>query len=378
MKRNKNKAKGVQKTRRIRRIVTTEPVQAFYVNADGSLSLKGEIKANRILKVSLIDIISQDGLKYYRVLNVKHKDVYVPLSKKNAHALCESDIVALLEKVIASEGIKVLDHNNPEHKEAIDGVMTHVLTETEGPQSSADGLDYYTEKAFLSDDGFLSDCGCSGDDGTGNSRETPMEKYFVALKRFNSKWEQKIKEAKKKHEDVNGQTKRDLLNDDGIVYSELIGYDNHPPMCADDAFFNSSGNFFRNLFRKLDPRNVVKELDPRNVINRLKRKRNIPAPAPKVISAYDALSGSEKKIYDAEIKRLAEAKGHDHKPSIRELNEMGNEAMKTIMGMRKGSKMSQYSHTGAVLNGGPQGTGLHGLNSDSGIFYLMGGLRGRK
>ena len=171
---------------------------------------------------------------------------------------------------MASEGIKAFDQTNPEHKEMVDGVMAHVVTETELPASHANGLDYYTEKAFLSDDGFLSDCGCSGDDGSNGLTE--MQKYYVELKALNDIWEQKIKHAKAKGEDMDGNNIQSVSDaddtpSDDILYKHMSVYDNHPPMgCQNDnAFSNASGKRknrmkFGDLLRAISPANFVKRL----------------------------------------------------------------------------------------------------------------------
>jgi hypothetical protein len=127
-----------KRNKRFRRVVLLQNVVAYHLGASNELAVKGGFRAGKLLKIDLAATIVKGGSKFYLVVNVKHENVYVNLTKGDFKPLKFSN--------------KLLKSGN---SNAIKKAMDIVLAKTETPKSSADGLCHYEDAAFDSADGFV-------------------------------------------------------------------------------------------------------------------------------------------------------------------------------------------------------------------------------
>lgn len=123
---------------RYRRVILVKDTIAYYLCPTNALIVKGGFRAGKLLKIDLAKSVQMGGSKFYLVTNVKHENVYVHLAKGDFKPLKFSG--------------KLLKSGNAG---AMQKAVAVVVSKTETPKSSADGLCHYDDAAFDGDDGFV-------------------------------------------------------------------------------------------------------------------------------------------------------------------------------------------------------------------------------
>lgn len=144
----------IQDKGRFKKIILSEDVPAYFWDGKKNLTKKGSFQKGKILKVdSEIFQKDSDGGNVFKVLSVRHRNIFIPVSKKNAEYLTIQHI-----KDMCMDKLKAYGYDNaaisnmlPEETKAMQEYINGRL-DADAPES--DTLSMYYEGAFSSSDGF--------------------------------------------------------------------------------------------------------------------------------------------------------------------------------------------------------------------------------
>ena len=145
----------IQDKGRFKKIILLEDTPAYYLDAEGNLTEKGAFKKGKILKVDSETLHKQaDGSNVFLVMSIRHRNMFIPVNKKNAQYLTIQHIKDLaIEKMKVFDGMKdneVYENLGTETK----NMEAHINDLLEADAPNADVLCTYYEGAFSSADGF--------------------------------------------------------------------------------------------------------------------------------------------------------------------------------------------------------------------------------
>jgi hypothetical protein len=144
----------IQSKDRFKKIILKQDTNAYYLDKNGNLVLKGTLKKGKVLKVDSMDAKKVGDQNVFRVLNVRHSNVYIPCTNGNADYLTKQYIKDLAKASIK----KYFGSGDAEISETQDVgakyLEAYLNSQMDLDAHEADSLSTYEEKAFSSADGF--------------------------------------------------------------------------------------------------------------------------------------------------------------------------------------------------------------------------------
>ncbi len=131
-----------------------EDVPAYFLDGNKNLSKKGSFQKGKILKIdSETSTKDLDGGNVFKVLSVRHRNIFIPVSKKNAEYLTVQHIKDMCMDKLKAYGFdsSTISEKLPEEMKAMQDYVDSSL-DLEAPD--AEVLSMYYEDAFSNSDGF--------------------------------------------------------------------------------------------------------------------------------------------------------------------------------------------------------------------------------
>ena len=141
------------------RVMLLADVEGYFLSNGGDLIKKGGFAKGRLLKLNATFPIVKDGVKYFKVENVKHHFIYVPNEPGTLKKIKGSDIRKMADGVAEKKGIDASDKVVLD--KLIDKTVENLTMHLESKPCGCKGLDNYETNAFLNCDGF---CYAEGDE----------------------------------------------------------------------------------------------------------------------------------------------------------------------------------------------------------------------
>lgn len=141
------------------RVMLLADVEGYFLSHDGDLIKKGGFAKGRLLKLNATFPIVKDGIKYFKVENVKHHFIYIPHEPGTLKKIKGSDIKKMADGVAEKKGIDA--SNKVVLDKLIDKTVENLTMHLESKPCGCKGLDNYETNAFLNCDGF---CYAEGDE----------------------------------------------------------------------------------------------------------------------------------------------------------------------------------------------------------------------
>ena len=144
----------IQNKGRFKKVVLLEDVPAYFLDGNKNLSKKGSFQKGRILKVdSETSTKDLDGGNIFNVLSVRHRNVFIPVSKKNAEYLTVQHIKDMCMDKLKAYGFdnSTISDKLPEEMKAM---QEYVDSSLDADAPDAEVLSMYYEDAFSNSDGF--------------------------------------------------------------------------------------------------------------------------------------------------------------------------------------------------------------------------------
>ena len=138
--------------RKSRSIILVTDVLALYLNKEGKLTHKGGLAKGRMLRLNCQKVVTQDGVKYVEVKNVKHHNIYIPLSKETWKPIEASDLEAFASKIAEKNNADIQDPEVVE--QAVEITVNNINKHLSRPRHKCKGLSVYESNAFDQKDDF--------------------------------------------------------------------------------------------------------------------------------------------------------------------------------------------------------------------------------